>query len=67
MIKEIKNYYCDTIPKEEDLLAALEVANTNPRAWIKLSWQFYGPYSIIVTYEDTLETLKDKLPKVYPV
>lgn len=67
MIREIKQYYCDTIPKESDLIAALEVAQANPRAWIQLSWDYFAPYAIIITYEDTLETVKDKMPKVYAV
>lgn len=67
MIREIKQYYCDGIPSENDLMEALKAAESNPRCWIQLSWDFWGPYSIIVTYEDTLETIKDKLPKVYPV
>lgn len=72
MIFEIKNYFCTNIPEKSDIQSA--VARAKLGYCVLLSW--YGPahgyygddeHRVMIKPEDDVETVMNKLPKIYGV
>ena len=73
MVYEIKKYFCDRIPQEEDIRDVLEKVIENDSV-IDLYWYgpahgFYGDDEHVVRVHptDTVEEIMDRLPKIYAV
>ena len=73
MIYEIRNYFCDEIPTEEDILRAKSEALAK-HCTVKLSWYgpahvFYGDdtHTVFIKETDSVEKIMEKLPKIYAV
>ena len=68
MITEIKNYWCDGAPKDDDILCAIDIARTN-NIMVRLEWfiMHSGLYTVRVKKDDTLDSVKERLPKVYGI
>ena len=66
MMKEIKHYFCDSIPQDEDLLKCIEIAKKE-ECLIDLMWfvEYNGKHNIIINQNSTLNDLKNELPKYY--
>ncbi len=66
MLTEVKEYMCDTAPKDDDLLVAMSFAKAY-HCIIKITWvmKWSGRYSVLVNKEDSLEDIKSRLPKLY--
>lgn len=73
MIYEIKNYFCNQIPTENDITEAVEESR-NLNCCIRLSW--YGPahgfYGDDIHYVDinplvTVDEIMYRVPKIYGV
>jgi hypothetical protein len=68
MIKELKSYICefDTVPTDDDLMQAIEIAKKD-NCVVEIHWtlKWSGHYARYFYADDTLETARDKLPKIY--
>lgn len=65
MITEIKTFMCNEIPSEEDIEIALKIAKEN-KIIVELHWPVYiSVYSVTITPEDTVQSVKNNMPKVY--
>jgi len=74
MVYEVKKYFCDRIPEEEDIVDALQKVFEGCGSVVDLCW--YGPahgyygddeYSVRITPKDTVKQIMDRLPKIYAV
>lgn len=68
MIQEIKTYVCDTIPKDDDILKAIDIVR-NEHILIKLQWyvEYSGTYHVVIAHDSTIESVKAQMPKIYPI
>lgn len=70
MITEVRLFQCDfdCVPNDADFLKCIDIAKGNG-CIVQLQWtlKWSGNYSIQVTKDSTLQTLKDKLPKTYGI
>ena len=68
MIHEVKTYFCDNIPGDEDIEQALAFARSGI-CWVKLCWfvHYSALYSVYVKPESTVDSVKAQMPKVYGV
>lgn len=64
-MKRILNFQCKGIPEDNELKEGLETAN-NEDCYVHLHYNVWGyPYRVVITPEDTIETVKDRIPKYY--
>lgn len=68
MIQELKTYICDHTPKDEDILEAMDIVKRD-RCIVMIKWNvaYSGSYHVIVAFDFTLESVKEQLPKLYPI
>ncbi len=68
MITEIKQYFCEGTPKDEDILQAIEIAANN-KCLVELHWSvvYSGRYRMTVSESDTLDSVKKFIPKYYGI
>lgn len=68
MIQRRKTYACDGTPRDEDVLQAIEIAQRE-NCQIMLCWhvKWSGNYSVLVKPDSTLESVKEKIPRVYGI
>ena len=65
MIREIKHYWCDGHPSDDDIAKAFEIIGESDTI-IELNWRKFGyPYSVMISKEDTPSGVKERLPKIY--
>lgn len=71
MIKQVLKFRSDTktIPSDEDLMKCLEIQKNSPDKIVELHWHFRwsGNYKISFENANTLEEVKEKMPKCYRV
>ena len=68
MIQELKTFICDAIPSDEDILQSIDLVKNGDFA-IKLLWNvpYSGTYHVIISYNSTLESVKQQMPEIYPI
>ena len=68
MLKEIKHYECDNVPKDEDILQGMEIAKEN-NCIVTIQWfvPYSGTYTVSISDGSTLDDVKAKMPKVYGI
>lgn len=70
MLTEVKLYQCefDRTPTDDDLLKCIEIAKEDD-CIVHLQWclKWSGNYYVQVTKDSTLETIKERLPKIYGI
>ena len=65
MIKELKTYYCEDVPTEDDLKEGIRIARIN-HCLVSIVWAVYhSSYRVLIQPTDSLSNIKDKMPKVY--
>lgn len=65
MIKELKTYYSEDVPTEEDLKEGIRIARTHD-CLVSIVWAVYqSSYRVLIQPTDSLSNIKDKMPKVY--
>lgn len=66
MIQEVKNYKCDSTPNEQDIQQAISISESTG-CLINLYWikSYSDKYSVIVSPDSTVESIKEKMPKYY--
>jgi hypothetical protein len=68
MIKEVKTYYVSDVPNDDDINEAISKA-ASLNVIVKLFWHvpYSGDYEMYIGSEDTLETVKEHMPKMYGI
>lgn len=68
MIQELKTYICNTVPKDDDILKAIDIAK-NEHVLIKLQWHvnYSGTYHVVISQDSTIESVREQMPKIYPI
>lgn len=68
MLIRLKTVWCDGIPTDKDLEEAITLVH-DWNSYIELRWyvRFNGNHSVIVTDEDTVKSLRERIPKRYGV
>lgn len=65
MIKELKTYYSDDVPTDEDLKEGIRTARTND-CLVDIVWAVYhSSYRVLIQPTDSLANIRGKMPKVY--
>ncbi len=68
MITEIKPYLCDRVPSDGDIQQAIKIATDN-KCLVELNWVvlYSGRYRVTISESDTLESVRDNMPKYYGI
>lgn len=68
MIKEVRTYWCDGQPQDEDIQKGLDIAKTD-KCIVNIRWTVHwsGVFTVSMNEESTVEEVKEQLPKGYPV
>lgn len=68
MIQELKTYICDTVPKDDDILKAMDIVKKE-HVVIKLQWYvtYSGTYNVVIAQDSTIESVREQMPKIYPI
>lgn len=65
MIKELKTYYCEDVPTDDDLKEGISIARTQD-CLVSIVWAVYhSSYRVLIQPTDSLANIRDKMPKVY--
>lgn len=65
MIKELRTYYSEDVPTDEDLQEAIKISRTTD-CLVSLVWAVYhSSYRVLIQATDSLSDVKNKMPKVY--
>ena len=64
-MKELKTYYSEDVPTDEDLKEGIRIARTQD-CLVSIVWAVYHcSYCFLSQPTDLLINIKDKMPKVY--
>lgn len=64
-MKELKTYYCTDVPNDDEIQEAIRITRTQ-HCLVSLVWTvFYNSYRVLVQENDTVESVHEKMPKVY--
>ena len=65
MMKELKTYYSEDVPTDEDLKEGIRIARTH-NCLVSIVWAVYhSSYRVLIQSTDSLSNIKDRMPKVY--
>lgn len=66
-MKELKTYYCTDVPNNDEIEEAIHITQTQ-HCLVSLVWTvFYSSYRVLVQEDDTIESVREKMPKVYGI
>lgn len=67
-MKKLIAYICDSTPKDEEIMSAIEIAKRED-CFVRLEWfvKYNGWHSIIIDKDSFFETVRNKLPKCYGI
>ncbi len=68
MIQEVKTYYCDRVPQDEDIRQALDIVHRDG-VLVKLQWyvRYSGTYTAMIAGDSTMADVKKQIPAVYGI
>ena len=68
MIARLKTYLCNRTPEDDDILQAMEIVK-HDHCFVKILWSipYSGTYYVIVSFDSTLEYVKEQIPKIYGI
>lgn len=57
--------YANNVPTDEDILECIQLSILE-RCYVEIKWRVFNyTYNVCVTEEDTIATVRDRMPKRY--
>lgn len=67
-MKEVKLFKCEKTPTDDEITESIKLA-TEQNIVVRLEWfvQYSGTYRTDIDSDSTIETVRNSMPKVYPI